>query len=112
MSEQKIIKCNQCDTAETLMWYKLDIGRICNTCYNENKLELEAMENGVVKRIRKSTRSTRYKPTIVPNTSANTGPKTLPKGRGRRFKKIPIKLPTIPVSTKFVHSLFFKVILF
>lgn len=127
------------------MWRIVETGSICQSCYEDNKNNLKselepegaegtAISNGAEeKKLRKSTRSTRYKaksgtavgtssnPGSTPGsngggTSAQSGPtqtsKTVPKGRGRRniiFKKPPTKAPIRTATTTSVDSLFYNV---
>lgn len=116
------IKCVQCNHTESPMWRLCENGQICNSCYEENKkqllneLEPETPEpagnentnsnNGEVKKLRKSTRTTRYKSKASNNTGTTV--KNITKGRSRRniFKKPPIKAPVIPATTTFSDSLF------
>lgn len=126
------------------MWRMVEAGNICQSCYEDNKnnlkneLEPEGAEANASsvgaeeKKIRKSTRSTRYKakggttPGTTPiagstpsgngsGPSAQSGPtlptKTVPKGRGRRnmFKKPPMKAPIRTATTTSVDSLFYNV---
>lgn len=126
------------------MWRIVEAGKICQSCYEDNKnilkselepegAETSAISNGAEeKKLRKSTRSTRYKAksgtaaATVSQTgttsggngggsNAQSGPtptsKTVPKGRGRRniFKKPPIKAPIHTATTTSVDSLFYNV---
>lgn len=96
------------------MWRSIEGGQICHDCYEQNgnnlKGELEpdnenSNGNGEEKKLRKSTRSTRYK-------AKNSAPaKPIPKGRSRRyiFKKTPFKAPVVPATTHTVESTFYKV---
>lgn len=62
-----------------------------------------------MKKLRKSTRTTRYKSKTSNN--AGTTVKNITKGRNRRniFKKPPIKAPVVPATTTFSDSLFHNV---
>lgn len=117
MPQKLCPKCVQCEKLESIMWRSLENGQICNDCYETNresiKSELEPSEgidnNGDEKKLRKSTRSTRFK-------SSKTAPinsKVIPKGGGRSrrciFKKTPFKLPTQTATTQTCESLFYKV---
>lgn len=137
-------KCIQCDTLESLMWRNVEAGNICQSCYEYNKhnlkselepegAEANASSNGAEeKKLRKSTRSTRYKAKsyTTAGTASNPGSaaagnggtssaqsgtpltsKTVPKGRGRRnmFKKPPTKAPIRTATTTSVDSLFHNV---
>lgn len=137
-------KCVQCDSVESLMWRVVEPGNLCQSCYEYNKnhlkseLEPEGAEgnstsnNAEEKKLRKSTRSTRYKAKggTTPGTTSNPGStaggngggssaqssvtqtsKSVPKGRGRRniFKKPPTKAPIRTATTTSVDSLFYNV---
>lgn len=115
MPQKVILKCIQCEKNESIMWRSIDNGQLCNECYEHNrdnlKCELEpdsvATENNVDdKKLRKSTRATRFK-----SKNTNSGAKTIPKGRSRRyiFKKMPFKTPTIVATTQTCDNLFYKV---
>lgn len=76
--------------------------------------------NGDEKRLRKSTRATRYKSKPSVSNSSTNGEKTVNatsnksqiKGRSRRtlFKKIPYKTPVAQATTHSVQSVFHKVL--
>lgn len=132
------IKCTQCKSTDSLMWRQItDNQQICNDCYEKNrnhlKDELEpTTSTGVTisapttatktddkkSKLRKSTRSTRYKARGGGGAGAQTSGTTMtqPKpnkggARGRRtmFRRAPVKAPTTCATTTFVKSLFFKV---
>lgn len=121
------------------MWRRIDDNQqICNDCYEKNrnnlKEELESANTAFVAktdekktttRLRKSTRSTRYKAksgsiaaTVQNGPTANNTNGSQPKpatqkggGRGRRNlqRRAPMKAPTMTATTSFVKSLFYKV---
>lgn len=108
--------CVQCNNSESIIWRNLENGEICNSCYESNKTSLkneiepqngENSNNGDEKKIRKSTRSTRYK---AKSTSVL---KSIPKGKSRRiiFKKNPVKTPTNSqtATTTTKNNLFYNV---
>lgn len=111
-------KCIQCDKTDSLMWRNVEIGEICNDCYEQNRdnlkseLEPDCMDGtgtgNEEKKVRKSTRSTRFK-----SKSNSTTNKGIPKGKSRRciFKKTPYKSPSIPATTTTCDNLFYKVCL-
>ncbi|CAD7089721.1 unnamed protein product [Hermetia illucens] len=113
MPQKVTLKCVQCEKTESPMWRSIEGGQICHDCYEQNgnnlKGELEpdnenSNGNGEEKKLRKSTRSTRYK-------AKNSAPaKPIPKGRSRRyiFKKTPFKAPVVPATTHTVESTFYK----
>lgn len=91
--------CVQCNNSDSIIWRNLENGEICNSCYESNKTSLkneiepqngENSNNGDEKKIRKSTRSTRYK------AKSLSVLKSIPKGKSRRiiFKKTPFKTPS------------------
>lgn len=120
MSQKIIPKCIQCNLLESPMWRNIENGHICHSCYEENKsnlkneLEPENNENsngnGVdEKKLRKSTRSTRYKPKNSSTPTINS--KNILKGKSRRniFKKNPTKSPIVTATTSLVESIFYNV---
>lgn len=137
MPQKTLPKCIQCENGYSPMWRNIDNGQICQTCYeldksNTIKSEAEALEqiensnNGSgacqdEKKLRKSTRTTRYKARANANaisaaaatsvSGVGTVSKPLPKGRNRRniFKKNPVKSPVVTASTTVVESLFYNV---
>lgn len=133
MPQKSLPKCVQCENGYSPMWRNAENGQICQTCYELDKsktikTEAEALDQNEnsnsgctgpdEKKLRKSTRSTRYKNranSIVANTAVGTaGPtvaKPLPKGRNRRniFKKTPVKTPVVTSTTTVVDSLFYSV---
>lgn len=145
------IKCTQCNSGTSLMWYQINENQqICNDCYENNRnnlkdeLEPGTMPNLAVStalvtqknnekkttRLRKSTRTTRYKSkssagamaqSVGVNGGANGGgpPGTQSKSggqksgsRGRRglTRRAPLKAPSMSATTSFVKSLFYKVL--
>lgn len=149
MPQKTLPKCIQCENGYSPMWRNTDNGQICQTCYELDKsktIKSEAEANldqndnsnnggGVggqdEKKLRKSTRSTRYKARANANaalaadrataavssnnasggTAGTVSTKPLPKGRNRRniFKKNPVKSPVVTATTTVVDSLFFNV---
>lgn len=121
------IKCAQCNCTEALLWKSVgDKQQLCNECFehNKNKTKQEAENNRKTDdrrtKLRKSTRSTRYSaknttgPTNPPGAASSSTNKITtikPSGRGRRslFRRPPMKAPTIPATTQYAKSLFYKV---
>ena len=105
-------KCMQCEKTESVMWRNIEIGQICNECFELNrenvKRELEnESENDKNKKIRKSTRCTRNR-----KVSPTNPKQQIPKGKSRRciFKgNKPMRTPTTTASTQSVNSLFYNV---
>lgn len=128
-------KCSKCDKTESPLWKTVNDVHMCLDCFESNKdnLKVEPEDNVTIKQeevesncneennknenesngtklpLRKSTRSTRYKPKV--NPLSFTKPLT-PKGKGRRiiFKKTPIKAPSAVSTVVTSKSIFFKVI--
>lgn len=149
-SKRGVIKCTQCKGTSSLMWHPIgDNQQICHDCYEKNrdnlKDELEPStttkplpsvkieEKKTATRLRKSTRSTRYKSkstttstiqnagssgsVVATSASVNGTGQTKSNGqksggRGRRniCRRAPIKAPSISATTTHVKSLFHKVI--
>lgn len=112
-------KCIQCEKTETILWRKNTSGaEICNECYELNLSKLEAekeVKQEIIKeepvkeletvvretKIRKSTRSTRFK------NKAITRQKSKSTSRRSIFKKnIPNKTPNISAETKTKTNVF------
>lgn len=115
MPQKVTPKCIQCEKNESILWRSIENGQLCNECYEHNrdnlKCELEpestsGENNGDDKKLRKSTRATRFK-----SKNAIAGAKTIPKGRSRRyiFKKMPFKTPTVVATIQTCDNLFYKV---
>lgn len=120
---EKILKCIQCGSQTSLLWRQIELGEICNTCFFEvNKLassqepesyeyntrnggaggQNNALSNAESKKVRKSTRSTRFKTNLV-NLKMTQG-----KSRRNIFKKTPFKAPSVTATTTTANSLFYK----
>ncbi|XP_018804821.1 PREDICTED: GATA zinc finger domain-containing protein 1 [Bactrocera latifrons] len=151
MSNRSVPICIECQKTETLLWRQSENGEgeICQECYEKKETknsndyvslvefdniseETKSKSHRILgegkhvaaaeeKKIRKSTRSTRFKAKsctqtnnvpsnscYVQNTSNYT--KVHSKGRSRRniFKKIPLKTPVAQATTHVVESVFYK----
>lgn len=98
--------CIKCSSTDTTLWHSTELGSICNTCIENEKLSSSKNEEEDKggKPSRKSTRVTRW---CKPEQNINIVVRGVPKGKGRRhiFKKQPMKAPTsvaTPVTSNFV----------
>lgn len=128
------IKCTQCNSGTSFMWYQMNENhQICYDCYESNRNSLkEELEPRTVldvaasksnekrtTRLRKSTRSTRYKSAGTTaqsggvngsrTQSKSSGQKSGRRGRRGLARRAPLKAPSMSATTSFVKSLFYKV---
>jgi GATA zinc finger domain-containing protein 1 len=119
---QKSPKCIQCDKTENVQHHLADGTNLCGECYEKLKYDIKieqpevepaatssATSSAIIdeKKTRKSTRSTRFKPSSRANSTAVTANKSVLKGKGRRIKKPPTKTPTSTATIRTVDSLFY-----
>lgn len=118
--------CVKCEKTESPMWQTTEIGVLCMECDKDMREQVETSnltktdnqddqdtnstksnENGTSKGPRRSTRNTRqYKTRLNPFALPKT---MMPKGKGRRFKKTPVKAPTAVATPITSESVFYKV---
>ncbi|XP_037937519.1 GATA zinc finger domain-containing protein 1 [Teleopsis dalmanni] len=134
-------KCIECEKTESMLWRTTENGQICQACFEqkepkekpeENNEENSTTEQKVTKdseikemselklseekKLRKSTRSTRFKAKVNNSSATQNGHnnssnnKSHNKGRNRRniFKKTPFKTPAAQATTHVVESVFYK----
>lgn len=121
------LRCAQCNCTEALFWKSIGAKQqLCNNCSEGNKINKEKQDGETHRKtddrrikLRKSTRSTRYSKNNATSNNAsgavasnsNKNSTTKASGRGRRnlLRRPPIKAQSIPATTRYVKSLFYKV---